>query len=78
MPDNLKQLLPKGPISAWSDYPDCDEEDDEWIVGVALTGLNGTPLKLNAGERPFCWSEIATVRGRKMAEALAAHLGSLP
>lgn len=77
MADNLKQVLPKGPISAWSDWEDCDEDDDEWIVGVALTELNGDPRQLSCGERPSCWKEIATVRGRKLAEALAVHLSSL-
>ena len=75
MADTLKSLLPDGPISAWPDY--ADEPDEEWTIGVVTTGIFGPGRPLREGDRPSCWMPIATVRGKKFAQALAKHLSSL-
>jgi hypothetical protein len=74
----LKKMLPPGPIGVWGEWSDADEEDDEWVVGVAYSGLSGDrPVEWHDDEPPGVYSEIAKVRGRAMADALAAVLRAL-
>ena len=64
--NTLKDLLPKGPITAFR-----GKEDDVWIV-VVPQNADWQP-----GHVPTTWTEIATVRGKDLTEALVAHLVAL-
>jgi len=74
----LWTYLSDGPISAWPNYGDWEEDDDEWVVGIATNGMDGRPYSVREGACPASWIEIATVRRRNLAISLAAHLNALP
>jgi hypothetical protein len=73
---DIKTLLPEGPIGFWPKWNGEDPEDGDWIVGVA-EDRNLRPISLRAGQRPAIYCEIAQVRGKELAKALAAHLQSI-
>lgn len=65
--DTLKDLLPNGPITAFR-----GKADDVWVVAVPLNA------DWQPGQVPTTWTEIATVHGRPLTEALVAHLTGQP
>lgn len=77
-------IQPGRPVSAWPDNAGFgdDDEDDDWIVGLAKHDFEGpyyavTADHIEIGVNPYVYQEIARVRGRRGAEALAAHLNAL-
>lgn len=73
-----------GIVSAWPDQGWLDEEDDDdiddedWIVGIALTNFGGSDsYVVTPGNTPGSWREFAKVRGRKLAEAFAELLNAV-
>ncbi len=81
MSARLARLLPEGPVSAWPDNGDWEDDSDgydKWIVGVARRyfGAPGHAV-LSGDDVPGCWSEIAEVNGRDLALALAEHLDEM-
>ena len=76
-------IKPGRPVSAWPDSgASCDDEDDDWIVGLARRSGDGayyavTAEDIDCDDMPAMWVEIAKVRGRRRAEALAVHLNAL-
>lgn len=72
----LKTLLPAGPITFFPRSRGEDVEDGAWIVGVALDG-SGTPIAWRDGAYCGYYCEIAQMRGKTLAKAMAEHLRSL-
>lgn len=72
------------PVSAWPDTLDWleDDECDDWVVGLAKHHCDGsyyavTAEDIEVGDTPGVYEQIAMVRGRVRAQALAAHLNAL-
>jgi hypothetical protein len=79
---DLGKLLPAGIISAWpefGDWADDPENIDDWIVGVPTdrTGRKSYVVTEQTG-CPSSWLDIANLRDRRLAVALAAHLNTIP
>lgn len=81
----LDAFKPHGIVSAWPDcgWPD-DEEDDgslddeDWIVGIAYRRWldDGSIYRVEPLCEPSAYTELATVRGGKKAQALADLLNA--
>lgn len=76
MKNDLKSLLPDGPISFWPEWVGAAEDDDDWVVGVALD-YNGKGVAWARKRPPGYYAPIATINGKKLAKALAKHLQAI-
>lgn len=78
LPDEvLKGLDFGGPVSAWPDSDDWDDDMD-WIVGVATHNLAGQTYTVVEGDfTPGSWVCVGERMSKETAQALAALLNQV-
>jgi hypothetical protein len=76
-------VMGRKPVSAWPGPGwTGDDKCDDWVVGLAKRDWDGpyytfTDEDIEDGASPTLYEKMGTVRGRALAEALAAHLNAL-
>lgn len=70
---DIKTLLPEGPIGYWPANRGEDPVNGDWVVGVAVDRV-GAPMEWRNRKRPCDhYDMIAAVCGRDFARSLVAH-----